>query len=189
MASPTRKRNRIEKEICHDNIGLKDPQCTDPTAIFEPDKTKRLLLREEPKMAKIPQHHVRLIDTTAALFLQNLIASSASKREQNEECVTLNHIRTSISSNPQLKFLKDTLDDIHDKDTKHAKEYIPAKRRNVSSISEAKGKKINVKVGSVIPRSHADNETVGAAVAAAAAGKSKELVPMTELVPDADDYD
>jgi hypothetical protein len=188
MEIPCRKRNADEKLTGQADNKVKDQSKYDPTSIFDPDKTKKLLHREEPKMAKIPKQHVRLIDTTSAIFLRNLIAASASTRESPEECVTLNQIRTAISSNPSLQFLEGAANDIQEKDATHAKEHIPGKKGKRPATSKPSDEKLK-KARSVIPKSHADNETVGAAVAAAASGSTESLLPVGQIVPDEDDYD
>eukprot|EP00980_Cylindrotheca_fusiformis_P021367 scaffold8240_cov133-Cylindrotheca_fusiformis.AAC.12 len=184
MTNP-RKRRTPARETKGDS-NAKGPLVYDPTSIFDPDKTKKLLHREERKMAKISQQHVRLIDTTAAIYLRNLISASASEMAPKEDCITLNHLRTAISTDPQLDFLKNPIDAIQDKDGRHAKAYIPENNKKPSGATKANEENAK-KLRSVIPECHGDNETVKAAVGAAVSGGSHASTE--HIIPDNDDYD
>lgn len=167
-------------------------QTFDPTSLFEHDKTKKLIAREEPKIAKLPQQHVRLIDTTAALFLQNLVSAVASSVEEEKECITLKDLRSTISSNESLHFLKPALADLHE--SKRAEPpYVQAKKKTAKPKSTAEPNQEKIKKAKSFLGKHNrdDEETVGVAlhvsdekiIAESNAG------PTSEIVPDEDDYD
>ena len=170
--------NNIEEEKSENNALI---------SAFEPEKTRKLLNREESRLAKIRQPAwLTLIDTTSGIFLKRLIDetksstdrnSSLSNKNEGSNIVTLDDVRTTVSSNGSFQFLENATRDIKDKDQRVVKEYVPSVKR----------RKNNAKSAKLLKENNADDGTMIAAATAAAA--TSERSALDSITPDDDDYD
>lgn len=156
----------------------------DPISLFDHDKTKKVLFREEPKIARLSQQNVRLIDTTAVLFLQNLLSVASSTAGETSNCITLRDLRSAVSSNESLHFLKATMDSIKESN----RIYIPTKKAKRRSTIEPHSKRIK-DAKSVLGENRDDEEAVGVALAVSDHKNESAVYPTRGIVPDEDDYD
>lgn len=177
MNTPRKRKATTKKEI---------PQKKILTSLFDPDKTKRLLRRVEPKIAKISQPWLRLIDTTSAIFLQDVVTEASGSH--TNEILTLDDIQTTISSNPSFQFLHEATKDINYKDQRGVKEYVPAAKKKAASANFKANSKSSTRH---LKTNNADDGTMGSTIAAAAAALDSQPVvaSMDVIVPDDDDYD
>jgi hypothetical protein len=164
-----------------------------PATIFDPEKTKKLLYRQEQKLAKFHRNDALLIDSTSAIFLQNLIESSSSTKEDGNKYVTLEKIQNTISSNPSFQFLEDATMGIKNDSTQS--EYAAKKSKRSSSTAHTKLVDRNWKIVKSECQKHAnaEDETVEAVIPGVVA-RSDAVAPMftnriDKVVPDEDDYD
>lgn len=156
---------------------------------FEPEKTRKLLKRVEPRIAKISQPWLKLIDTTSSIFLKRIIDetnssedrnSSPSNNNESSNIVTLDDVRTTVSSNGSFQFLENATRDVKDKDQRVVKEYTPSVKKRKTDAKSAK----------LLKENNADDGTMGTTiVAAAAAAASSERSALDSITPDDDDYD
>ena len=176
MNTPRKRKATTKKEI---------PQKKILTSLFDPDKTKKLLRRVEPKIAKISQPWLRLIDTTSAIFLQDVVTEASCSH--TNQLLTLDDIQTTISSNPSFQFLHEATKDINYKDQRGGKEYVPAAKKRAASANF----KANSKSTRHLKTNNADDGTMESTIAAAAAALDSQPVvaSMDVIVPDDDDYD
>ena len=187
------KSNTIEEEQA--NIHSRQSEEFDLTSTFATAKLKKLLYNEEPKMAKISVSSLELIGTSSAFFLKDLIQSSLKSNDKEDGFVTLDHVRTTVDSNPSLELLKEPLEGVQNYDTTETyKEYEPANRKRKASHSVSGGgllKKGEVK--QLIEQAQekemegGDNEVLHEAIRNAA--KKSTTVFSDDIVADESDYD
>lgn len=160
----------------------------DPTSLFDHDNTKKVLFREEPKIARLSQQNVRLIDTTAVLFLQNLLSVTSSAASGQSECIiTLRDLRSAISSIESLHFLKASVDSINESNQIETP-YISAIKAKRHSTKGPNNKRVK-KAKSVLGNHRDDEEGVKVALAVSGRSNASAVDPTREIVPDEDDYD
>ncbi|CAJ1931800.1 unnamed protein product [Cylindrotheca closterium] len=170
-----------------DNRHDTDDTVFDPISLLDHEKTKKLLFREEPKIARLSQQNVRMIDTTAVLFLKDLVSITSSRTTEQSDCITLRDLRSAISSNESLHFLKTSVDCLKESNRMETP-YLPTKKAKRHSLIEPNNKKIK-KVKSVLGNHRNDEETVGFAIAVSEHKNASTVNPTLEIVPDDDDYD
>lgn len=135
------------------------------TTVFDPSKIKSILYKEESNMARLYGPGLKLISTTAALFLRSIIERAAASDDgagdgprlanqlDNRDhqpparasspaapLVTLRMLREVVSSDPALEFLRESLDAVKDKDRTASslsllKEYVPTPAAAASTSS------------------------------------------------------
>ena len=170
-----------------------DNKTVDLTRLFEPDKIRRLLYHEEPKMARIQKPSLQLIGTASALFLQKLVSAATDNEQQ---LVSLDGIRDGISSNPAFRFLESTLDDVKDTDKNNPKEYVSTNSNRKRAVAGQR-KKLNskkIKADVIVRTETGQNESLaigGGTSLEEAIANARNTVPVAsdEIVVDEDDYD
>jgi hypothetical protein len=190
MSSSSNNEAGLKQTGQEDDVKSHD-QDVDLTSIFDPAKLRRLLNHEEPKMAKIAVPLLKLIGTTSALFLKNVVGS-AMEIDNSDGCVTLDKLQSVVSSNPSFQFLQEALEDVKDTDSsKNLKEYVSTstKKRSASkSNDEVKKAKVGKLVQSSENKEWADdNAPLEEAIAIAA--NNTGTMTSDEIIVDEDDYD
>jgi hypothetical protein len=72
--------------------------------VMEPTRIKKLLYQREPKMATLPPPSQKLVGTTCALFLRNILdrSSKYSSPNNNNAHITLKSLSQAMTEDPSL---------------------------------------------------------------------------------------
>jgi hypothetical protein len=148
------------------------------TTVFPTLRIKQLLYRD-PKVARIEAGGLESINTTSALFMQNLINQiPKTTANSNGRIVTLEDIRNVIQQDPTLYFLQSTVEEMNNEaDT--LRPYAPSK----------KGKPRKPKPAAAAGASKAKSSVKEAMSIAGETIAGPTTITAQEIVEDDDDYD